>query len=62
MKKVSLIFLLPALLIAVAGCGREVSQTTLTVQIEGAGQVSPSEGSHEYTRDSVVDLTATPVN
>lgn len=60
MKKYFLLFLLLTLVIAAAGCGREVSQSTLTVEIEGDGQVTPSEGSHEYTTDSIVDLTATP--
>lgn len=60
MKNYFLLFLLLALLLTAAGCGREVSQSTLTIEIEGTGQATPSEGSHEYSTDSFVEITAIP--
>ncbi len=36
------------------------SAFTLTVEIDGAGSVTPSAGTYQYGKDTVVDLSATP--
>ncbi len=61
MKRIFLLFLLLALIVTMAGCSKKTTTTkyTLTTQIAGSGEVIPSKGTHEYTKDTVVKLTAT---
>ncbi|UCD08101.1 MAG: InlB B-repeat-containing protein [Dehalococcoidales bacterium] len=35
-------------------------QFTLTMEVEGAGSVTPLEGTHRYGENTVVDISATP--
>jgi uncharacterized repeat protein (TIGR02543 family) len=34
--------------------------TTLIIEMQGRGTVTPSEGIHSYNKDTIVDITATP--
>ena len=36
------------------------SAPTLTIEVQGQGTVTPSPGTHSFTRDSSVEITATP--
>jgi len=61
MRKLFLLSVLIILVLTLVGCGKDTTQYTLTIKKEGKGEVTPSEGKHQYNKSTIIDITAITV-